>query len=382
MFLRRFTAVVAATLAAGLCLLGATAPAALSDTRAAQSHSDLQGVACPRPNWCMAVGSRSSSPAESTALAEVWNGKRWRVVPVLSATAAHRTDYLQAVSCPGVSQCLAVGEAVNPVGSVTGLAARWNGRRWRLLRVHFPAQAALFGVSCAGRTCMIVGQRLEGPPLLSLQLTGNRVVLRAPRVPRGTDGGMLTAVSCTAAASCMAVGEVTKAAWESVAESWNGTRWRITSTPHPAGTMTVLSAVSCPKAALCLAGGAPVAGNLRPAPLTLLWQRGRWHSLKTIGLRETYLVPYGISCPSLSRCLVVGMTQATARPGALIWNGRSLRYLPVQKPAAGQLNAISCSKRSKCMAVGGLSPGSTVISAGIAELWKGKGWKELPLPGG
>jgi hypothetical protein len=379
MFLRRIAAVVATTLAAGLCLLATTAPVALSDTRAAQSHSDLQGVACPRPGWCMAVGSRGSTAADSTALAEVWNGKRWRVVPVPSVTAGHRTDYLQAVSCPSVSECLAVGYTLNAAGnSGAGLAERWNGRRWRLLRVHFPRQAALYGVSCAGRTCMIVGQRLARS-LLALQLTGTRVVLRAPRVPRGTEGGTLTAVSCTAADSCMAVGEVTKAAEDSLAEYWNGTRWRITSTPHPAGAMTVLSAVSCPEAGLCLSGGAPVAGFERPVSLTLLWQRGRWHSLKTIGLTGTYLVPYGISCVTSSRCLVAGLTWSTARPGTLMWNGRSLRYLPVQKPAAGQLNAVSCGKLASCIAVGGPWPGSTVSSSAIAELWKGKAWIDLPI---
>jgi hypothetical protein len=326
----------------------------------------------------MAVGWHGSISAPR-ALAELWNGRRWRAVPIPSVTADHRSDYLMAVSCQSTVQCVAVGSTYNPSGtSGTGLAERWNGSRWQLLRVRFPSDSALLGISCPGRTCMIVGQQLVGPPI-ALQLTGTKVVVSKPALPRGARGvGLFRSVSCAAASSCMAVGF--SGGINSLAEVWNGSKWRITATPHPAGSETLLLAVSCPKAGLCLAAGAPTAGFRRLVALNLLWRAGRWHSLNISGQKPKYFVAAGISCAATSHCVAAGVNFNAAKPASLIWNGRSLRSVPASRPAAGGLNAVSCARPTDCIAVGTTSGfTSSATGVAIAELWNGVAWKELPI---
>ena len=80
MALRRRAVVGVAVAGALLWPLVAMAPA-LASIRALPAYSDiLNGVSCPRPAWCMAVGQRESNrePGTGRTLAAMWNGKRWR----------------------------------------------------------------------------------------------------------------------------------------------------------------------------------------------------------------------------------------------------------------------------------------------------------------
>lgn len=380
--IRRGFATVAAVAVAGLSTFAVTTTPALAAAAAPHSYTDrLTGVSCVRADWCMAVGQRFRTLGSN--LAELWNGKHWRKIPIPSVTGASRSDVLFAVSCTSSSRCLAVGYAFSLKSQPTvGFAERWNGRRWQLLHVGFPGGSLLFGVSCTGTTCMIVGQHEGGLPI-AMQLAGSRLVVHDPRVPSGTLSGDLASVSCTAATSCMSVGTaIDRAGVSGLAETWNGHKWRITRVPHPADAASVLYSVSCPTAAFCFAAGAPEAGNSPGVTLTLAWRRGRWHSLKFSGHEIPSFVPQAVSCASASRCLAAGVNLGTSAPGALSWNGKSLRLLAVPKPSVGPLNAISCTKPAKCIAVGGAAaPGPMTYDGALAELWTGTAWRQLAITG-
>src|ERR1700722_10231802 len=86
---RRFTAVLAAW-GLAVALTGAgSAAASTAATRPAvtglQISDDLSSVSCLSASWCMAVGStgvQGGSDTTNQALAQLWNGHTWTVLPV------------------------------------------------------------------------------------------------------------------------------------------------------------------------------------------------------------------------------------------------------------------------------------------------------------
>ena len=80
--------------------------------------------------------------------------------------------------------------------------------------------------------------------------------------PTGALATQLTAVSCTSANACTAVGWYTNSGGVTVtlAERWNGSAWSIQTTPNPPGATTALfEGVSCPTTTACTAVGASFA---------------------------------------------------------------------------------------------------------------------------
>jgi len=90
----------------------------------------------------------------------------------------------------------------------------------------------------------------------------------------------------------------------------------------------------------------------------------------------------GVSCPSANSCFAVGtdtnsnLNDQVTQMLAEHWNGSSwaIQAAPVPSGAAeSELDAVSCTSASNCMAVGSLT-GTTTYIAGIAEHWNGKTW--------
>src|SRR5215831_2925221 len=159
-----------------------------------------------------------------------------------------------------------------------------------------------------------------------------------PRSNLMIPAGQLSWVSCPAANLCMAVGTYTMASGAGVtlAEQWNGTKWRILPIPSPSGAA--------------------------------------WSNL------------FGVSCVSPSACEAVGTT--ASRSGALTalaerWNGSSwqIQHAP-SLAAGGQLNGVSCTSPSACTAVGG-TPFGTPRRV-LVERWNGTSWQiqSAPSPAG
>lgn len=92
-----------------------------------------------------------------------------------------------------------------------------------------------------------------------------------------------------------------------------------------------------------------------------------------------------VSCVSTRYCVAVGaaeVSQARGFPVAEAWNGR--RWLGQRVPGANgnaslasALTAVSCSGRSRCVAVGRGPTASGDVS--FADSWNGTRWRPLPL---
>ena len=138
-------------------------------------EANAEGLSCKSATLCLAVGSQAQGTATHT-LVESWNGRSWSKVPSPDPT----VDFLNALSCTSATSCVAIGSTSSSTQTDT-VAESWNGTSWSLV----PSPG-----------------------------------------PGGAHGSGLAGVSCTAPASCVAVGAYsTSSEQHTLVASWNGTTW-------------------------------------------------------------------------------------------------------------------------------------------------------------
>lgn len=204
--------------------------------------------------------------------------------------------------------------------------------------------------------------------------------LQRARVPARAEISGLSAVACSSRRACTAVGSSAKTLSTptlTLAERWNGTRWRIQSTPTPKRTSPVLYGVSCPSARSCVAvGNAFHEGSRRTTPLIEAWNGRRWR-VQVAPAIKGFSSLYAVSCTSRRACTAVGFYDGSGgRSHALVerWNGNAWRLQALPRTARGsQLLGVSCSKADACTAVGDAS-GSSGNARPLAESWNGERW--------
>ena len=213
----------------------------------------LSSVSCVSATWCQAVGNRSAAR---------WTGRGWRPEPV--TVPAGRIATLSSVSCVSARFCLAVGDAQRPPTAQPGtgrtdqaLAELWDGSRWRLIRPADPApRTALAAVSCvSARFCLAVGAT---DAKYTLAERWNGVRWQVQRTPDVNRIGYSVLAACPVRRACLAVGSYNVGV-ALVAERWNGRRWRLAR--RPGGAIVGPPSVSCTSAG-CLVVASGPAGPL------------------------------------------------------------------------------------------------------------------------
>jgi hypothetical protein len=167
--------------------------------------------------------------------------------------------------------------------------------------------------------------------------------------------GQLFWVSCPAANSCMAVGTYVRASGAGVtlAERWNGSRWRIQPIPSPPGAaFSALLGVSCVARSACEAVGATVSRLGAQTPLAERWDGSKWQA-QAAPTPAGGGALNGVSCISPVSCTAVG---GSARGKALAerWDGArwSIQATPNPPQGSGFLSGVACTSPSACTAVG------------------------------
>jgi hypothetical protein len=197
-------------------------------------------------------------------LAERWNGTAWAVQSTANP-AGTLGNALNSVSCSVATACTAVGYSLNASAAQIPLAERWNGTTWAVQSMPSPQGAGLVNVSAvscrSAAACTAVGIYLNSSSRtlpLAERWTGTSWAIQAPVSPAGSTAAALQAVSCPTTSACTAIGEYagTSAVQVTLAEHWNGTSWAVQHTPNPAGAKyALLTAVSCTASATCSAAG-------------------------------------------------------------------------------------------------------------------------------
>ena len=368
---------------------------------AGATGSELLAVSCAATGACTAVGSvtigsaggraattasRNSGGSTTTVeLAERWNGTTWRVQAIPNPGRSTGTGFA-AVSCSTPTACTAGGSYDTASHLGRPVAAGWGGRSWHRqavpARVGASVASGLVGVSCASaRTCIAVGYGTATTgesTTLAERWDGSRWRIQRSPVPAGTVSAGLSGVSCPSPRTCTAVGQFFNSGQRELplAERWDGTRWRIQPVPSPAGARrgAELSAVSCPSADRCFAVGQYFTKSGSVA-LGETWKGGRWTVQPLPGaVTNTYLL--GVTCVTPRACVAVGSY------GTEIWNGTSWRFVPMATPTGGQvisLNGVSCTSASACTAVGSYFT-RNAGPLNLAETWNGTAWRVQATP--
>jgi hypothetical protein len=353
------------------------------------SDGSLNGVSCTSTASCTAIGSTGAGP-----LAERWNGSTW-TIQAGTIPNAFALSSLSAVSCASTVACTAVGYALNyPVGEAEPMAQRWDGRSWTMQTISSQYGGQLFGVSCtSAAACTAVGSSAN--QTLAERWNGSTWVIQyLANLSFPTAAAGLGGVSCLSATACTAVGDYAISTdyagdkyFETLAERWNGTTWMIQSTPRYGnnGTNHALSAVSCTSATACLAvGGSFSASFSSGRTLAERWNGNTWTALTTpnpsivAGLGSALA---GVSCTTASACTAVGYSYFgnTQEPLAERWNGTSWSIQTTPKPSGGgSLSSVSCTAANACTAVGASNTGALVAR------WNGSTWaiQSTPKPSG
>jgi hypothetical protein len=272
---------------------------------------------------CVAVGESANSNVDHyVPLVERWDGHRWTV----QRTPHGNNWYLYSVSCPAATDCIAVGSRLNRAShrNLT-LAERWDGHRWSVQQTADPPaphSSSLQSVSCSSAaSCMAVGYYfVAGDPVaLAERWNGHRWSPQRLPDPAGSNETQLYGVSCFSAAACMAIGDRgvrgPRLHGATLAERWNGHRWSIEPTPNlvsgptesPGATQSsVLSGVSCPSARVCVAVGDGGAAFGNTVTLAERWDGHRWSLAKIPHPAHVPSRLGGISCSSARACTAAG----------------------------------------------------------------------------
>jgi hypothetical protein len=212
----------------------------------------LEAVSCADPQDCMAVGYYTDSAGRKRALAERWDGSQWTDAHGSSATTE---TVLNSVSCPSADTCTAVGYSISQIGERLNLAESWDGKSWRIVVIRPTNQNTdLVGVSCPSSAFCTAAGNLVGRSNYKETLTEDWD--GASWTDAGSGSGSLSAVSCATSAACTAVGLVDGGGETGYALVWNGTSWTTTPTLNlPARAQATYTAISCTSATQCNAVG-------------------------------------------------------------------------------------------------------------------------------
>jgi hypothetical protein len=103
----------------------------------------LDGVSCPSPTNCIAVGTGTGAKG-TVAFGEALNGGGWSVTSALPWPKGTTNPFLNSVSCAAPGRCVAAGfiDINTNDGGNTGraAAATWNGKAWKVTSVAAPGK--------------------------------------------------------------------------------------------------------------------------------------------------------------------------------------------------------------------------------------------------
>ena len=235
------------------------------------------------------------------------------------------------------------------------------------------ASIQLTGVSCASASsCTSVGSyfyvyghgRAHGPQGGTLAEHWNGSKWKVQATPSPSRFSTLTGVSCASATRCTAVGYTYGGG--TLAEHWNGRKWTIQATRSPSSS-SGLTGVSCASATRCTAVGSTGSGTLAER-----WNGRKWTIQATRSPSSSSGLT-GVSCASATRCTAVGSSAG----GTLAerWNGRKWTIQATRSPSSSSgLTGVSCASATRCTAVGNSAGGT------LAERWNGRKWTIQATP--
>lgn len=334
---------------------------------AGAQRATFYGVSCAGPKSCTAVGFSANSTTNKygLTLAERWDGTTWKVQPTPNPSPALGPAF-QDVSCPSASRCLAVGTYADQNNRETPLAEHWNGTSWKLKPPVRPAggPALLHAVTCtAGLSCTAVGEQSgdagQGGATLAEHWNGTAWTIQPTPGATGNLFYSLLGVSCVSANACTAVGSHNAASGRihTLAQRWNGTTWTTQPTPTLPRHESDLFGVSCTAPNACIAVGATSNDIAHGVTLAERWNGTSW-KVQSTPHPSNFSLLNEVSCTAGNACTAAGLhIDAAGKLLSLVerWNGTSWKVDPTPNPVGASrspLNGVSCTSATACTVVG------------------------------
>jgi hypothetical protein len=235
--------------------------------------------------------------------------------------------------------------------------------------------AALTGVSCGSAgNCVAVGFYVDSSnvrhAVIETETSGVWSASAAPLTGLGSVvASDLTAVSCSAAQSCTAVGWYqTSSSGGALIETDSGGSWSDRAAPSPgSGSGLSLTSVACSASSDCVAVGGYSSGGSSQGLLETesggSWTGSTPGTAHLGAASNPNMSLNSVSCPSAGNCTAAGTYEDSATHTQVVlvnqsggtWQQASEGQLPSNVYAGGfdiQLNAVSCAAAGDCTAVG------------------------------
>jgi hypothetical protein len=202
--------------------------------------------------------------------------------------------------------------------------------------------------------------------------------------PSGVTQVQLLGLGCSSLTTCTTVGGDFNGTWGAHAESGAGSGWAFQTgvTRNPGPKNGVLNGSSCPSTTWCMTVGSYGTSGGVPAMMAQAQNGSTW-TLYNLGIPSgaSRAELNAVSCTSSSFCMAVGykMVSGDDKPFAMVFNGSTWVDSNAITAANATLKGVSCPTSTYCVAVG-----STGGSA-LAEVWSGGSWSttsEVVLPTG
>lgn len=240
----------------------------------------------------------------------------------------------------------------------------------------------------AGVGAGLLGVLGPSAPGAAASAPSNWAVAPSPS-PEGLMANHLNAVSCPAAADCVAVGYSSTALGTSaLIETLGAGGWALATAPQvPGSTSDELQGVSCVSATSCVAVGSyqVKGGNKQALVETLV--NGVWAVAPSPDQGTGNNQLDSVSCPQAGSCAAVGYYQGAGADGAgarralaeeLSGSSWALMAAPNAGSGANVLNGVSCPSAKICFAVGyDVNAG---VERALTEGWSNGVWAVTPTP--
>jgi hypothetical protein len=353
--------------------------------------------ACPAVGSCVAVGSYEDTEGYDWGVIETLSDGTWSAIEAPLPPGGGPGVSLDAVACPSVNSCVAVGSYEQdqgaPDGSSTteeGLIETLSGGTWSASEAPVPADestwdpdAVLVALTCAAEgSCVAVGNyesaTQDGRGLIESLSDGTWTPTGTGMPPDFQSDSELTAVACASPASCEAVGTYMSTIgpagkdFSGLIETLAGGTWTARGAPLPGNASTSfsnthLTLVACPSAGFCEASGwyLDKSGNQDSVFETLTgstWSPTEFTSGPSNGRRHSAYADT-LACPAPGVCVAGGQYEdKDGRAQGLIeslaggeWTANEAP-LPAdaaqKRTPAGLLTSVACTSIVSCTAVG------------------------------
>jgi hypothetical protein len=230
--------------------------------------AQFNAVSCASATMCVAVGKYTATGNLRHGLIGVFNGTTWTDSESASSLDVDNYGYLNAVSCPSTTYCLAGGFYSDASNNQQAYVTSYNGTTWTAsplaVSLNVDGTGQINAIACVSSSyCMAVGSYADAsnkwwafaataPSSWASPVINDYALLNAGRA-------VGTSVTCLTSSLCVAGGYYTlgNGQQEADASSWDGNSWTDYSVATSANVMGsgMINATACASATQCFAGG-------------------------------------------------------------------------------------------------------------------------------